>query len=182
LNHHDAGRSRVKDGPAKAATKPDDGSVILETDLFVISIDPAKGGRIRSLFAKDLDREFVDGASRRSFNEFRGYFGPDQKWLSSTDSPADVRIVEQGPLRITAEVRGRIGAWPFVTLVSAAAGRRRIDFRTTFELPVDSAPFGGRGRGPQQQPGQQRFRVGEPWEAGRSETGSVRRPFYDSSF
>jgi alpha-mannosidase len=156
-----------KDGPAKSMTMAD-GSVILETDLFSIAIDPARGGRIRSLFAKDLDREFVDESSRRSFNEFRGYFGSEQKWLSSVDAPAEVRIAEQGPLRVAAEIRARIGAWPFVTLVSAAAGRRRIDFSTTFELPVDPQP--------------KRFRVGEPSEAGRAAKSSIRRPFYDSSF
>ncbi len=176
----DAGAAQAKDGPAKAATKPD-GSVVLETNLYRILLDPAKGGRIMSLFAKDLNREFVDDASHRSLNEFRGYFGSEQKWLASVDAPAEVRIVEQGPLRVTAEIRGRIGAWSFVTRVSAAAGWRRIDFHTSFEFPVDSLPFGGRGR--QQQPGQrQRFRVGERSEAGRPATRSVRRPFYDSSF
>ena len=178
----DAGPARAAEGPARSVTKPD-GTVVLETDLFAVSIDPTRGGRIKGLFSKDLDREFVDGASHRSFNEFRGYFPLEGKWLTSVDAPAEVRVVEEGPLRVTAEVRGRIGMWPFFTLVSAAAGRRRIDFRTTFELPVDAPPF-GRGRQPQRQPGQQgqRFRVGEPWEPGRSATRSIRRPFYDSSF
>src|SRR5262249_20105035 len=156
--------------------------VILETDMFSIAIDPAKGGRIRSLFAKDLGREFVDESSQRSFNEFRGYFGSEQKWLSSVDAPAEVRIIEQGPRRVAAGIHGRIGAWPFVTLVSAAVGGRRIDFRTTFELPIDSSPFGGRQR---PQPGDvqaKRFRVGAPSDTGQATTRSIRRPFYDSSF
>ena len=177
-------RAARADGAARAVTKPD-GTVVLETDLFVISIDPARGGRIRSLLAKDLDREFVDSAGPRSFNEFRGYFPSEEKWLTSVDAPADVRVVEHGPLRVAAEVRGRIGAWPFVTHVSAAAGRRRIDFCTTFEFPVDSPPF-GRGRRPRDQGEPQqppkKFRLGEPWEPGRSATRSNRRPFYDASF
>jgi alpha-mannosidase len=69
-----------------------------------------------------------------------------------------------------------------VTRDTAAAGRRRIDFQTTLELPVDEPPF-GRGRGqPGPPPGEKRFRVGEPWEPGRSTVRSNRRPFYDASF
>jgi alpha-mannosidase len=160
-----------------AATRKPDGTVVLETDLYTLSIDPSKGGRIASLFAKDLRREFVDAASHRSFNEFRGFFPNEGKWLTSVEAPAEVEIVEQGPLRVTARVTGRIGPWPFTTRVTLASGRRRIDFETEFEFPVDSPPFaqGRRGREP-------RFRVGEAWEAGRSATRSNRRPFYDSSY
>ena len=173
--------ARAKDGPAGAVTNAD-GTVTLATDLYAISIDPARGGRIKSLFAKDLDREFVDAAGRRSFNEFRGYFPAEEKWLTSVDAPAEVRVAERGPVRVAAEVRGRIGEWPFVTRVTAEAGRRRIDLHTTLELPVDSSPF-GRGRRQQQpDPPRQRFRVGEPWEPGRPATRSNRRPFYDASY
>lgn len=176
----DAGKLPPRDGPVKAVTNAD-GTVVLETDLYAISLDPAKGGRVKSLFAKDLKREFVDGAGRRSFNEFRGYFPSEEKWLTSVDAPADIQVVEPGPLRVAAEVRGRIGGWPFVTVVTAAAGRRRIDFRTTFEFPVDP-PRDGRRPQPADQPPPKRLRVGEPWEAGRSATRSNRRPFYDASF
>ena len=126
-----------------------------------------------------MQREFVDQNSPRSFNEFRGYFPSEGKWLSSVEAPADVSIIEPGPLRVTAEIRGRIGAWPFVTRLSIAAGQRRIDFQTTFEFPID-APS-GRGRRQDNAP-QQRFRLGEPWDAQQDTVRSNRRPFYDSSF
>jgi alpha-mannosidase len=167
------------------ATKRLDGTVVLETDLLSVAIDPVKGGRIRSLVAKDLKREFVDDAGPRSFNEYRGYFPAEGKWLSSTDQPAEVSIAEQGPLRVTAIIRGRIGDWPFETRVSLSAGARRLDFQTTFDFPLDPPP-GPRGRRdvagarPQSQP--QRFRVGEPWEPSHDTVRSNRRPFYDSSY
>ncbi|HEY2586354.1 MAG TPA: twin-arginine translocation signal domain-containing protein [Tepidisphaeraceae bacterium] len=167
----------VQRGPAGAQTKGD-GTIELDTDHFSIAIDPAKGGRIRSLFARDLDREVVDASGPRSFNEFRGYFASEGKWLSSADGPAEVSIVEQGPLRVATEIRGHIGQWPFVTRMTAAAGCRRIDFETRFEFPVDAAPA-GRGRG---QPADRRFRLGEPWESSHDTVRSNRRPFYDSSF
>lgn len=171
----------ASNGPARAI-KNADGSVILETDLLGLTIDPAKGGRISSLVAKDLNREFVDQSSPRSFNEFRGYFPSEGKWLSSIDAPAEISIDQQGPLRVAASIRGRIGAWPFVTHLALGAGQRRIDFETTFEFPVDSPPFGmGRRQfgQPQQKP---RFRLGQAWEPGRDFTRSNQRPFYDGSF
>jgi alpha-mannosidase len=101
--------------------------------------------------------------------------------LTSVDAPAQIQVLEEGPLRATAIIRGRIGPWPFVTRVSAAAGQRRIDFQTSFEFPPDAPPFGGgRRAGAANQPNQ-RFRLGEPWD-GRDTVRSNRRPFYDSSF
>jgi alpha-mannosidase len=171
---------------ASATTRPA-GYVILESDLYRLSIDPAKGGRIDSLYSKELRREFVDVHGPRGFNEFRGYFSSAGGWLSSLNVPAAVMMTEDGPLRKTARIDGKIGAWPFSTTVSLVAGQRRIDFQTTLDLPVDSPPFGRQQRGqfgspPSQQPSQPRFRVGEPWEPGHNTVGSGRRPQYDSSY
>lgn len=174
-------RTPAASGAARAI-KNADGSVLLETDLLALTLDPAKGGRIGSLVAKDLKREFVDDAGPRSLNEFRGHFPSENKWLSSVDAPAEISIDQQGPLRVAASIRGRIGAWPFVTRLTLAAGRRRIDFETTFEFPVDSPPFGVGRRQLGQPQRQSRFRLGEPWEPGRDVTRSNRRPFYDASF
>lgn len=172
--------------PAKQPDSPrtsSDGKVNLESDLYTLTIDPQKGGRIVSLFSKALGREFVDSNSVRGFNEFRGYFSNAGGWLSSLDAPATVTVTEHGPLRKTVRIDGRIGAWPFATTVSLAEGRRRIDFQTSFDLPFDSPPFERRHRGaPPSPPAQARFRVGEPWEAGRDVLSSGRRPQYDSSF
>jgi alpha-mannosidase len=115
---------------------------------------------------------------RPPFDEFRGFFPNEGKWLTSVEAPAEVQVVEQGPLRVTARVTGRIGPWPFTSRVTLASGQRRIDFQTEFEFPVDSPPF-AQGRRGRQDP---RFRVGEPWEAGRDAARSNRRPLYDSSY
>lgn len=181
LTPADERRAPESNGTPRAVTNAD-GSITLETDLLSLTIDPAKGGCIRSLVAKDLNREFVDQASPRSFNEFRGYFPNEAKWLSSVDAPAEISIVENGPLRVAAIVRGRIGVWPFVTRVKIAAGQRRIDFETTFEFPVDSPPFGAARRQARQPQQESRFRLGEPWEPGRDAARSNQRPFYDASF
>jgi alpha-mannosidase len=59
---------------ATAVTTPD-GRVRVETDFYQTELDPNKGGTFRSLVAKRLgNRELVDTANARCFNEIRGYF------------------------------------------------------------------------------------------------------------
>lgn len=170
-----------RDSSAKATAKAD-GIVILETDRYSISIDPTRGGRISRLFDKELSREFVDSSCQRYFNEFRGYFPTQDKWLSSADSPAQIEVLEHGPLQAVVEIRGKIGEWPFVTRVSVAAGERRIDFHTTLDLPPDTQPFSNRRRENAGSQPSKRLRIGQAWDAGRNTIRSNERPFYDSSF
>lgn len=97
--------------------------VVIESDLYRIEFDPAKGGTIRSLVAKRLgNREFVDPKHEHRFNELRGNFYEQGGFHSSADQAAEVRVVENGPLRVTVEVSGRIAGSPFVQRVSIAQG------------------------------------------------------------
>ena len=153
----------------------DDRSVELESDIYRVRIDPAKGGGIASLFSKTLNRDFIDGKSARRFGELRGFFGAENAWLSSADKPAIVTLTETGPLRVAAKIEGMIGSYPFTTTVRLTAGSNRIDFTTNIDFPLDSGPF-SRPRGPA------KLRIGEPWERGKDATRSNRRPCYDSSY
>ena len=105
-----------------------EGAVVIESDRYRVEFDPARGGTIRSLRAKALGgREFVDPAHERRFNEIRGHFYDQGGFQSSADGPAEVRVVEAGPLRATAEVAGKIAGHPFVQRVSVAQGSPVID-------------------------------------------------------
>jgi alpha-mannosidase len=107
------------EAPVKTTT--DGHTVVMESDRYRIEFDPARGGTIRSLVAKSLGgREFVDMVHGRRFNELRGHFYDQGAFQSSADLPAEVRIVEDGPLRATAEVVGTIAGHPFVQRVSIA--------------------------------------------------------------
>jgi alpha-mannosidase len=78
--------------------------------------------------AKSLGgREFVDKAHERRFNELRGHFYESGGFRSSADRPAEVRIVENGPLRATAEIVGTIDGHPFAQRVSITQGSPTID-------------------------------------------------------
>jgi alpha-mannosidase len=124
--------------PGATATTEPDGMVVLETDLYRVRIDPSRGGTIASLVSKDGNREFVDTANDRRFNEYRGYFVSEQKWASSADSRASVTIVERGPVRVRATVSGQILGRRFQTTIMLAEGQRRIDFNARFTYDQDT--------------------------------------------
>ncbi len=113
-----------------SVTNTPDGLVTVETDLYRIVLDPAKGGVIRSLRSRLAgEKEFVDTKNPRYFNEIRGrFYNEAEQFRSRTDTPAASRVLEPGPVRVVVEVTGRVGEHPFTETISAAQGQRRIDF------------------------------------------------------
>jgi alpha-mannosidase len=106
-----------------------DGSYKMETDLYSVILDPSKGGIIKSIIAKTLkNKEFADQANIRSFNELRGKFFRDGGFFSSTQNPASVSIIENGPATICVESEGRIATHKFTQSIAMSQGQRRIDF------------------------------------------------------
>ncbi|WP_345106394.1 glycoside hydrolase family 38 C-terminal domain-containing protein [Mucilaginibacter panaciglaebae] len=146
---------------AKVSTQSD-GKYKIETDLYTAVIDPAKGGTIQSLIAKQLNnKEFVDNTNPRKFNELRGDFFKDGGFHSSADQPAAVAVIEKGPVQVTLQVKGAIGNNPFTQLLTFTQGQKRIDIH----LKID-----WRGN-----PG-----IGNPYgQTGRYEATSLQKSFYD---
>jgi alpha-mannosidase len=117
---------QTDEAPVKAINA--NGIVILESDLYRLEFEPAKGGTIRSLIAKKMgNREFVDTKQERRFNELRGNFYEEGGFRSSVDQPATMTIREAGPLRATVEISGRIAGNNFLQRVSVAQGAPVID-------------------------------------------------------
>ncbi|RYU87306.1 glycosyl hydrolase [Mucilaginibacter terrigena] len=105
-----------------------DGSYLLETDLYKIIIDPAHGGVIKSLIAKKLNnKQFVDPKNTRSFNELRGNFYNDGGFKSTADNPANVEVLENGPLQIKLAIKGTINGSDYTQMLTVAQGQPRID-------------------------------------------------------
>lgn len=127
-----------KGKPAKSkniafAKMEKDGLVRLESDRYTIVIDPEKGGVIRSLILKGENKEFVDDANERAFNELRGFFYQENRFHSSADSRAEVKIVENGPLRVKVVINGFIGKHPFSNTITLTQGDRKIRFDLTID-------------------------------------------------
>jgi alpha-mannosidase len=104
------------------------GKYIMESDLYLIELNPQKGGIIESLKAKKLNgKEFVDKSGKWSFNELRGYFGEEQTFLSNTQHPATIHIVEQGQLSIKVAINGKLGKHPFTQTIQLLQGEEKIE-------------------------------------------------------
>jgi alpha-mannosidase len=108
-----------------------DGHYRIETDLYNITLDPARGGIVTSLIAKRLqNKEFVDQSNPRGFNEIRGNFYNDGGFKSNTDSAAKIEIMESGPLRVSLSIKGKIAGNDYTQLLTLAEGQPRIDIQT----------------------------------------------------
>jgi len=127
----------------------DNGSYQLESDLYRIVIDPSAGGVIKHLTAKKIgNKDFVDHRSSRKFNEIRGYFGAEERFVSSTEQPAKVEILESGPVRAVVTVKGNIASTPFIQTITLIQGEERIDLgiqidwegNTDIGEPTDKTP------------------------------------------
>ncbi|TKK67943.1 hypothetical protein FC093_12050 [Ilyomonas limi] len=104
-----------------------DGTYRLETDLYKIVVDPAKGGAITSLIAKQLgNKEFVDTTSQ-GFNTLRGNFYKGGGLLSSVNNKVAVSVVENGPLRVTLQVKGTLASHQYIQTIQLTQGESIID-------------------------------------------------------
>ncbi len=113
-----------------SATRANDGNLVIESDLHRILLDPAKGGVIRSLRSRLAGgKEFVDAKNSRFFNDIRGRFHTEGgQFRSRADTPAAVRVLENGPVRVVVELAGKVGEQPFTETISVAQGQPPIDF------------------------------------------------------
>jgi len=110
----------------------------IETDLYSLAIDPARGGVITRLATKGLNAKvFTDGRGLRRFNELRGNFYREGGFHSSTETPAQLAILENGPLRVRVQVKGAIAGVPFTQLLTLAQGEPRIDIHWQIDWAGD---------------------------------------------
>ena len=146
------------------ATVTPEGNVILESDLYKIVIDKAKGGSIRSLIAKTLgNKEFVDQKNARNFNELRGNFFNDGGFHATSEDPVTVTILENGPVVVKAEVKGQLLSNPYTQTITLRQGDHKIDF----SLHIDWQKNIGIGNDYKQQ--------------GGLDAKDYTKPFYDDS-
>ena len=104
----------------------------VETDLYRILLDPAKGGTITSWVGKKLGgNEFVEKGKR--FNELRGNFYNAGGFRSSTESPAEIRVLEEGPAEVKLEIKGLIAGSPFTQVLTVQEGQPRVDMHLVID-------------------------------------------------
>lgn len=137
------------------------GNYRLESDLYIITINPQKGGAITSLVAKKLNnKEFVDQTNPRSFNELRGNFYNDGGFHSSTENPAKISVIEKGSERVKLQIQGSINGSPFTQWLTLTQGQRRIDMQVKIDWKGN--------------PG-----IGEPTAPGTYKSTTYKKAFYN---
>ena len=106
----------------------DNGKWQVETDMYRMQIDPSKGGTITSWVAKKLgNKEFVPAG--KVFNELRGNFYNAGGFRSSSDTAAEVKVVENGPAEVKMAIRGSIAGSPFTQVLTVQQGQPRVDIQ-----------------------------------------------------
>ena len=103
----------------------------------------------------------MDNRNERGFNELRGYFIDEGGFLSSMDQPAEVSVLEQGPLFVKVAVKGKIGKYSFTQTIRLTQGEPRIDM--SVKLDWIGSP-----------------RIGEPGIEFRAD--NPRKSFYDDRY
>ncbi|WP_224746639.1 glycoside hydrolase family 38 C-terminal domain-containing protein [Mucilaginibacter rigui] len=114
-----------------------DGNFKLESDLYSIIINPKKGGSITSLFAKKLNKEMVDQANKNGFNTLRGNFYNDGGFKASNDDAATVTILENGPIRASLQIKGKIVGTDLTQVITLNKGQQIIDFNLNINWKKD---------------------------------------------
>jgi alpha-mannosidase len=115
-----------------------DGKYRIETTLYRLVIDPAKGGVITNLKEKSSLQEITRERHERGFNEIRGYFYREQEYLSSKNVPATIDVLEDGPLRVKLLIKGRIGEHSFSQVITISESSPVIDFDLTIDWKVNT--------------------------------------------
>ena len=120
------------------ATLDNNGVCRIETDLYSLILDPAKGGIITRLATKGPNAKvFTDAKALRHFNELRGNFYLEGGFHSSTETPAQLDILENGPLRVRVQIRGGIAGTPFTQILTLEQGEPRIDVHLQIDWTAD---------------------------------------------
>lgn len=115
-------------GQGAHVTQTNNGTCRIETDLYSLVLDPTKGGVITRLATKGRNpKVFTDAKASHYLNELRGNFYREGGFHSSTDTPAQLEILENGPLRVLVKVRGVIAGTPFTQILTLQQGEPRID-------------------------------------------------------
>ncbi|HWD89673.1 MAG TPA: glycoside hydrolase family 38 C-terminal domain-containing protein [Mucilaginibacter sp.] len=117
--------SAIREGAR--AIKLQNGDCKLETDLYRLIISSAHGGSIMSLYDKQLNKEFIDQHDTLGFNTLRGNFYQDGGLKKSDQSPAEIKILENGPVRVKVQVSGTIDNTPWTQTIALSEHQRIID-------------------------------------------------------
>ena len=106
---------------------PAEDAVKVKTDLYSLTLSPARGGSITSLVTRE-GKEYVDPASGFALGELRGWFYEEGCYHSSAENPASVQISRAKGLCTVITVRGTLASVPFKEIITLEEGNPLISF------------------------------------------------------
>jgi alpha-mannosidase len=104
-------------------------------------------------------KEFVEEGQR--FNELRGNFYNAGGFRSSTETPAEIRVLDEGPAEVKLEIKGLIAGNPFTQVLTVQEGQARVDMHLVIDWKENPA-------------------IGEYFEVPKNE--EVRKAYYDDRY
>ncbi|MBQ5358272.1 MAG: alpha-mannosidase, partial [Alistipes sp.] len=107
----------------------------IENDMYCIRVDASRGGAISEFIVKQGGKNFdyVDKNAERMMGELYGHFYDQQKFRSSTESPARVTVGRRGDLEQWLLIEGTISSHPFSQRITIRKGSPAIDI----DLKID---------------------------------------------
>lgn len=114
------------------------GEVAIENNLYRIVVDAQKGGVIRELICKQTGENWVDSESE-GWGELKGYFITQQKFRSSTETPAEVFTGTMGELGAWMLIRGEISTHPFTQMITLYKDSPVIEVELRIDWQEDEA-------------------------------------------
>jgi alpha-mannosidase len=110
------------------------GELVLENNMYRIVVDPLRGGVIKSLVAKkEGNREFAAAAGEYALGELRGFFYDEGVFRSSTETAAEVTVVQENRFEKSVRIQGQIASHPFTQTITIKESQRKIDFDLTID-------------------------------------------------
>ena len=126
--------------PKPGITFPTKEECVMENELYKITFDLSHGGKIKSLIAKHLNnKEFVDVNNEFGFTELRGHFYEKQRFISNTEQPAKLTILEDNALKKQVKIESRIDEHPCYQIITLHKSQERIDFSLSIDWKQNEA-------------------------------------------
>ena len=87
----------------------------------------SKGGIIKSLVAKkEGNKDFAKQSGEYALGELRGYFYEEEKFRSSTETPAKMTVLRNNCYETKVKIEGEIATHPFTQIVTLAGQSQSI--------------------------------------------------------
>lgn len=80
---------------------------------------------------KEGNKDFAKQSGEYALGELRGYFYEEEKFRSSTETPAKMTVLRNNCYETKVKIEGEIATHPFTQIVTLARGDKRIDFDLT---------------------------------------------------